>query len=79
MLKEIPIPEQYSWLFSQFLEMWGFAERDFNGNVIFGPRDILEYELFIGVNFSYRERKLFLLMKYAAQSAIHEINDKKDS
>lgn len=78
-LRDIPIPEQYSWLFSQFLEIWGSCERDFNGNVILGPRDILEYELFIGVQFTYRERKLLILMKLAAQSAIFEINQKNDS
>lgn len=76
-LQDIPVPTEYSWLFEQFINIWYNTERDFNGNVIFTPRTILDYEQFIGISFSYKERKLLLSMKTWAQTAIVEVERDK--
>ena len=74
-LQDIEIPPEYSWLFEQFLNMWWSCERDFNGNVIFRPKDILDYEIFIGIQFTYKERGLLLQMKYWAAETVYEVKE----
>lgn len=77
-LKDIPIPPQYSWIFEQFIIMWYNCEHDFNGNVIFTVRTILDYEKFIGINFTIKERRLLLDMKSSAFKGINECESSKD-
>lgn len=74
-LKDIPIPDGYSWIWDNFLQIWRFCEVDFNGNIIFTPRVILDYEQCFGVSFSILERQLLMKMKSWANEIIYEIKN----
>lgn len=77
-LKEEPIPSGYNWLFRHFLSMYFHCEADFNGNMVFIPRSILDYEKCFGVEFSYRERVLLLSMGDWAANEIYKLNKSDD-
>ena len=71
-LQDIPVPEIFKWLFSQFLSIRQNCEYDFNGNIIFTPRVILDYSECLGIEFTYRERQTLLAMNLWAEETVRE-------
>ena len=72
-LKDIPIPEGYGWIWEVFLQMWKMCERDFNGNIIFTPRTILDYEQCFGVTLNIIDRRLLIKMKDWANEIVFDL------
>jgi len=70
-LRDSPFPDGSIWLFNHFLEIWYSCEVDFAGNVLFRPRDIVDYCECTGIYISYYERKLMLRMKDWARFGIN--------
>jgi hypothetical protein len=74
-LRDIPIPDGYAWIWNVFLQIWMMCERDFNGNIIFTPRTILDYEQCFGVNLSILDRHLLVKMKDWASEIVYELKN----
>lgn len=72
--REPPIPLGCNWIWEHFLDIWYNAERDFNGNVIFTPQTINEYEKCFGTKFSFVEKKLMFKMKMWINETIADLN-----
>lgn len=72
MLKDIPLPSDYTWLFSHFLMIWQNCEYDLSGTKVFHFRDITDYEKVFGVSFTYHERRMIVKMKNWAFEIIAE-------
>lgn len=74
-LRDIPVPDGFMWIWGVFLQMWRMCERDFNGNIIFTPRTILDYEQCFGVNFTILDRQLLIKMKEWANEIVFELKN----
>lgn len=72
--KEYPIPDGCKWIFSHFLAIWSNCTRDFNGNVQFGFRSIMDYMECMGVQFTVFERKLLVKMKDWVNETIYSMS-----
>lgn len=77
-LKDIPVPNLFKWLFSQFLSIRQSCEYDFNGNIIFTPRTIIDYSECLGIEFSYREKQTLLAMNIWAEEKVREVRKKAE-
>ena len=75
-LVDIEIPQRFTWIWFQFLDIWRTCQRDFNGNVILTPRQILDYAECFKVNFSTYEKHLIFRMKTWAEDTIYSLREK---
>lgn len=78
-LKDLPFPKGTVWLFNHFYNIWVHCEVNFNGDYLYTPKTILEYETFTGVSFSLKERSLLLKMGDWARSSINKVKTEDDS
>ena len=76
-LKELPIPDGFAWLWGVFLQIWKMCERDFNGNIIFTARSVLDYEQCFGVTLSISDRQYLFKMKDWACETVYELKNSK--
>jgi len=74
MYREPEIPVGFRWLFARFMDIRNNCEYDFNGNVIFTCRTILDYEECMGVTFSLFERRIILKMRDWSNSVVYELS-----
>lgn len=77
-LLDIPIPEQYQWIWKHFLNIWRESEYDMMGNVIFTYRTVNDYVECMKVPLSVDDKKCLFKMKNWALETIHEVKDKKE-
>ncbi len=77
-LQDIPVPKMFRWLFKQFLSIRQNCEWDFNGNMIFTPRVILDYMECLGIDFTYRERQTLLAMHQWAEETVRQVRKKSE-
>lgn len=71
---DIPMPEQYQYVFDHFMMIWANAEYDFNGNKIFSFGTVRDYEQCYGYKFTVKEKNLFFKMKNWATEVVNELN-----
>lgn len=72
-LQDIPIPPCFEWLFGHFLRIWRHCETDINGNIMLGPRQILDYMNCFNIYFTVRERDEILMFKEWATISISQV------
>lgn len=77
-LKDIPIPKGFNWLFGQFIAIRNYCVYDFNGNIIFTPRQILDYSECLGIEFTFRERQTLLAMNSWAEEIVSKIRKESE-
>lgn len=71
---DIPIPNQYSYIWEHFIYIWSQSDYDMNGNKIFTFGTVKEYQDLFGYDFSPNEIKLFFKMKNWAVEIVSELN-----
>ena len=76
-LKEPPFPKEYSWIWFQFLDIWRTCGRDFAGNVILTPRQLMDYCECFKVTLTVFERHLIFRMKTWAEETIYSLKEKE--
>lgn len=72
-LRDIPIPEEYSWIWGHFLNIWNGCTYDFNGNVIFTFQTINEYVQCMKVPLSVEDKKELFRIRTWAVNVISEL------
>lgn len=77
-LKDLPLPSQFEYIFRKFMDIRESCQYDFSGNIIFTPRQILDYEECFGLSFSYYERTLLMKMKTWASIGIAKASEPKN-
>ena len=77
-LENLTLPIKFSWIWSQFIQIWGTCEHDFNGNVIFTPRAVLDYCECFKVSMTVYERRLLFRMKSWACDEKSKVDDKEE-
>ncbi len=75
-LCDMELPQRFTWIWFQFLDMWRTCQRDFNGNVILTPRQIIDYAECFKVSFSVYEKHLIFRMKAWAEDTIYSLREK---
>ncbi|MCQ2081586.1 MAG: hypothetical protein MJZ11_08000 [Lachnospiraceae bacterium] len=71
---DIPIPEQYQYVWEHFIYMWSQSEIDINGNRIFSFGTVKEYQDLFGYDFSIADKKMFFKMKNWATEIVCELD-----
>lgn len=74
-LRDIPVPPEYSWIWTQFLNIWQGCQYDFNGNPIFTFQTINEYVECMKVPLTVSDKKELLKIKAWAMNQIAEFKD----
>lgn len=76
--EEPEFPKRFQWIWFQFLNIWKTCEHDFNGNVIFTPRVILDYCECFCVTLTVNEKHLLFRMKTWAEDVIYSLKEKDE-
>lgn len=71
---DIPIPEQYQYVWEHFMMIWAHAEVDFNGKKVFSFGTVRDYEQCYGYRFTVKEKNLFFKMKTWAIEIVNELD-----
>lgn len=71
---DIPIPEQYQYVWEHFLMIWTYTEVDINGRKVFTFGTVRDYEQCFGYSFSIKEKNLFFKIRNWAMEIINELD-----
>lgn len=74
-LRDIPIPEQYKWIWYHFLNIWQGCEWNMSGSIIFTFRTLNDYVECMKVPLTVWDKKRLMLMKAWACNAISELSE----
>lgn len=71
---DIPIPEQYNYIWEHFLTIWANSEFDFNGRKVISFGTVRDYEQCFGYSFTIKEKTLLFKIKNWAMEIVSELN-----
>lgn len=71
-----PLPPRFQWIWLHFLDIWRTCSHDFNGNVIFTPRTLIDYCECFRVFFSVQEKHLLFRIKVWAEDEMYQLKEK---
>ena len=74
---EPSFPSRFQWIWFQFLDIWRTCSRDFNGNVVFTPRVLIDYCECFKVSLTVYEKRLLFRIKTWAEDEIYKLREKK--
>lgn len=77
-LKDIPIPNRFTWIWKHFLIIWNNCEYDINGNPIFSFRLVNDYVECMKVPLTVSDKKLLFKIKNWALETYYEIRHQED-
>ena len=76
MLRDIPIPDRYRWIWKHVLNIWYQCEHDMMGNIIFTYGTVNDYVECMKVPLTVIDKKILFKMKGWALDTISELKNK---